>query len=395
MALKIEKLISSARGMGYDGGRTVLIPDTLPGEEVEYRIKRERKGVIEGEVTEVIMPSQLRIKPLCPLYGKCGGCDFQTVSPSDSASLKCDIVKDNLLRLGAIESLPPFLPPVYGEIKGYRKRARIHVNPKTGEAGFLERESSKLVRVRHCPLLDDRINALLEEDKGTLFKEARSLMFENRVNRDTGLVEVPVFCGDDCLSYGDRSVRITLGDTEYHVSANVFFQSNPGVFTKILDYVKSHTVGDTVMDLYSGVGTFSALFNNTDKTVWAVEREKKCLSLAKKNAPEALSYTDDCAKWVTKGPKTHVSTVIVDPPRTGLDRAVIDMIGKWNPERVIYVSCDPVTMCRDIALFTTHSVEEVSVYDAYYGTHHIESVALLSRKENTAKSFINIGLDAE
>ena len=379
MALKIEKLISSARGMGYDNGRTVLVPDTLPGEEVEYRIKRERKGVIEGEVAEIVTSSPLRIKPICPLYGKCGGCDFQTVSPSDSASLKCDIVKDNLLRLGGVETLPPFLPPVYGETEGYRKRARIHVNPKTGEAGFLERESTRLVRVRHCPLLDDRINALLEEDKGTLYKEARGLMFENRVNRDTGLVEVPVFCGDDGLSFGDRSVRITLGDIEYHVTASVFFQSNPLVFTKILDYVRSRTVGDTVMDLYSGVGTFSALFNNTDKTVWAVEREKKCLALAKRNAPKALSYTDDCAKWVTRGPKTHVDTVIVDPPRTGLDRAVIDMIGKWNPERVIYVSCDPVTMCRDIALFTTHRVEEVSIYDAYYGTHHIESVAVFAR----------------
>ena len=380
MALKIEKLISSARGMGYDNGRTVLVPDTLPGEEIEYRTVKERKGVIEGEVEEIIAPSPLRIPPLCPLYGKCGGCDFQTVSPSSSAFLKEEIVKDNLLRLGGVETLPPFLPPVSGEAEGYRKRARIHVNPKTGEAGFLERESNTLVRVRHCPLLDKRINALLGEDKGTLYREARALMFENRVNRDTGLVEVPVFAGDDGVSFGDRIVRVKLGETEYSVTANVFFQSNPAVFTKVLDYVRANTVGSTVMDLYSGVGTFSALFNGADKTVYAVEREKKCLSLSKRNAPDARSFTDDCARWVTKGPKTHVDTVIVDPPRTGLDRKVIEMIGLWNPERVIYVSCDSVTMCRDIALFTSHRLQEMSVYDAYYGTHHIESVALLVRR---------------
>lgn len=378
MALKIEKLVSSARGLAYDGGRTVLVPDALPGEEVEYRIKRERRGVIEGEVTEIITPSPLRETPFCPLYGKCGGCDFQTVSPSSSAYLKNEIVKDNLLRLGGMETLPPFLPPSCGEKDGYRKRARIHVDPRTGACGFLERESNKLVRITHCPLLDSRINALLEEDKGTLYKEARALMFENRVNRDTGLIEVPVFAGDDALSFGDRVVNVRAGGINYSVTAGVFFQSNPGVFSKILDYVRAGTLGDTVMDLYSGVGTFSALFNGTGRTVWAVEKEKRCLSLAHKNAPDAFFYTDDCAKWVTKGPKSRVDTVIVDPPRTGLDRAVIEMIGKWNPERVIYVSCDPVTMSRDIALFRTHRVEEVSVYDAYYATHHIETVALMT-----------------
>ncbi len=379
MALKIEKLVSSARGLGYEDGRTVLLSDVLPGEEVEYRIKKERRGVVEGEVTEIITSSPLRISPLCPLYGKCGGCDFQTVSPSSSASLKEGIVKDNLLRLGGMYTLPAFLPPVYGKSDGYRKRARIHVDPRTGACGFLERESNRLVRVKHCPLLDSRINALLEEEKGTLYREARELMFENKVNRDTGLVEVPLFAGDDEVSFGDRVVSITVGERSYSVTAGVFFQSNPGVFSSILDYVRANSVGDTVMDLYSGVGTFSALFNGTNKTVWAVEKEKRCLTLARRNAPDALFYTDDCAKWVTKGPKVRVDTIIVDPPRTGLDRAVIDMIAEWNPERVIYVSCDSVTMSRDIALMRSHRVEEISVYDAYYATHHIETVALMRR----------------
>ena len=379
MALKIEKLISSARGMGYDRGHTCLISNALPGEEVEYRIKKERKGIIEGEATEILTPSPLRVEPLCPLYNICGGCDFQIVSPEDSAILKEDIVKDNLLRLANLSSLPLFLPSQYGKGEGYRKRVRIHVNPHTGEAGFLKRESNELVQVRHCPLLDDKINGLLEEEKGTLFKYARSLMFENKVNKDTGLVEVPLFAGDDEISFGDKRVTVNLGGCVYYVTANVFFQSNPSVFSEILEYVKANTVGDNIMDLYSGVGTFSALFNGTGKTVYAVEKEKRCLSLSRINAPEAVSYTDECGKWVTRGPKTAVDTVIVDPPRTGLERDVIEMIAKWNPERVIYVSCNPVTMARDIVLFSSHKVDEVSVYDCYYGSSHIETVVLMSR----------------
>lgn len=379
MAIEIEKLISSARGIGYDRGKTVILSNALLGEEVEYRVEKEHKGIVEGEATKILSPSPLRVSPLCPLYGVCGGCDFQIVSPESSASLKEEIVKDNLSRLGNLNPLPPFLPPVYGEIEGYRKRARIHVNPHTGEAGFLKRGSNELVRVKHCPLLDNSINRLLEEEKGTLFKWARSLMFENKVNRETGLVEVPLFAGEDAVSYSDRKVHVTLNGIRYTVTADVFFQSNPSVFSKILEYVKANTIGSVIMDLYSGVGTFSAAFTGTDKTVYAVEREKKCLALSRINAPDAVSYTDDCAKWVKKGPHTDVDTVIVDPPRTGLDRSVIDMITKWNPERVIYVSCNPVTMARDIALFTSHRVDEVSVYDCYYGSSHTETVVLMSR----------------
>ncbi len=383
MALKIEKLISSARGMGYENGKTVLVPNTLPGEEIGYRVLREHKDVVEGEVTEILASSPVRKVPACPLYGKCGGCDFLIVDPEHSALFKNDIVKDNLRRLGGIDcSAVSFLPPFYrNDTQGYRKRVRIHVNPSTGDAGFLGRESNTLVSVNHCPFLDSRINAILEEKRGLLYREARSLMFQNRVNRQTGLVEVPVFAGDDGLSFGDRTVTVKLGETEYSVTASVFFQSNPSVFGKVLEYVKAHTVGDTVMDLYSGVGTFSALFSGTGRKVYAVERERKCLALSRKNAPEAVSFTDDCARWAARNRTGRVDTVIVDPPRTGLDRSVIAMMEKWSPQRIIYVSCDPVTMCRDISFFSSYRVDEVSVYDAYYGTHHIESVALLNRRE--------------
>ncbi len=379
MALKIEKLISSARGIGYDNGKTVILSNALPGEEVEYFIKRERKGIIEGEVTRILVSSPLRVEPLCSLYNICGGCDFQIVSPDSSALLKEEIVKDNLTRLGNQNPLPRFLPPVYGKVEGYRKRARIHVNPHTGEAGFLKRGSNEFVCVKHCPLLDNKINALLEEEKGTLFKYARSLMFENKVNRDTGLVEVPLFAGDREVSSGDEKVEITLGENTYAVTADVFFQSNPALFTKILNYVKENTIGENIIDLYSGVGTFSALFNGTGKTVYAVEKEKKCLILSRINAPGAISYTDECEKWVIKGPKVNIDTVIVDPPRTGLDRKVIEMLEAWKPQRVIYVSCNPVTLSRDIAFFTSYKVQEVSVYDCYYGSSHIETVILMSR----------------
>ena len=162
------------------------------------------------------------------------------------------------------------------------------------------------------------------------------------------------------------------------MSANVFFQSNPRVLPKLFDFVKEHTIGDNVMDLYSGVGTFSALFEGSGKTVYAVERQKECLALARINAPSAISFSDDVAIWGRKSGR-HVDTVIVDPPRVGLDKGVPEMISSWKPERIIYVSCNSVTAARDLPLFTGYRIDRVKVFDFYPGSSHEEIAAVLVR----------------
>ena len=378
MALKIEKMISGCRGLGHEDGKTVIVDGALVGEEVEYTALSERKGVVEGEVKRVLSPSPLRIEPICPLYGKCGGCSFQIVGERDSALLKEEVVKDNMLRVGGLKELPPFLPPSYSESKGYRIRCRVHVDLKTKRQGFLARSSNTLVEVGSCPLLENKLNALLSEKGGAIFKRARSLMFENRVNRNTGFVEVPMFSGDREVSMDESRVDVTVGGIKYSVTSSVFFQSNPTILEEMLKFVKEYTVGDSIMDLYSGVGTFSALFNGEGKSVYAVEREKKCLALSRINAPSAISFTDDCALWAKKSGR-HVDTVIVDPPRLGLDRSVPPMIEAWKPERIIYVSCNPVTLSRDLSLFAEYRPILAKVFDGYYGSEHVETVVLMSR----------------
>lgn len=375
MALKIEKLIFGGKGIGHDNGKTVIVSGVLPDEIVEYKIERERKGVIEAHVTSILSPSLSRITPPCPYYGVCGGCDFLFVTPRDSASFKEKIVRD------AISHIAPnttFLPSIYGEREGYRRRVRIHVDLKSKEQGFLSRSSSSLVPISSCPLLYPTLNDLLAERNGALFNKARSLMFENRVNRNTGYVEVPLFAGDEKVSMGDESVLINVSGINYTVSASVFFQSNPALLSSLFSFVKENSIGDTIMDLYSGVGTFSALFENSGKKVYAVEREKKCLSLSRKNAPSAISFSEDVERWVNAN-RGHVDTVIVDPPRTGLDKRVIEEINKWKAERVIYVSCNPVTLIRDIPLFSIYKPTLFSVFDFYPGSSHIETAVVMER----------------
>ncbi len=377
MALRVEKLVNNALGLAHIDSRVVLISGVLPGEIVEVKNVREEKGTLLADADSILERSPIRTDPICPYYGVCGGCDFQIVSEKDSARLKEDIVKDNIQRIAKPQELPLFDSPVYGSISEYRVRARFHVDLKTKRQGFLASRSNSIVEVKSCPLLKRELSALLDSKDSALFKAARSAMFENRMSR-TGFAEVPAFAGDNEVTLSDKAVPITVGDIRYFVSSRVFFQSNPMLLKELLSYVKENAIGDEIMDLYSGVGTFSAAFENSDKRVWAVERDRNCLLLSKRNAPSATSFTSDVALW-GKRMGRHVATVIVDPPRTGLGDGVAKMISSWNVERIIYVSCNSVTLARDLSLFEGYGVDKVKVFDFYPGTSHIETVVLMSR----------------
>ncbi len=377
MALRIEKMASEAVGIAHENGKTVLVRGALPGEIVECRAIESKPAYTIAEVVGVIEPSPMRLEPRCPYYGSCGGCDFQIVSEKDSAAIKKDILVDNLSRIGKREDIPVDIPVHYGSFCSYRHRARFHVDVSSLKTGFLGRRSSRIVEIESCPVISSKLNELLSERK-TLLKAGRDAMFSNRVDRATGYAEVSAFEGDDAISLGNEEVSITVGGIHYHVNANVFFQSNPSLLPALLDFVKDNAEGESIMDLYSGVGTFSALFEGSGKRVYAVEKSKGCLGLSKKNAPSALSFTADVALWGRKSGR-HVDTVIVDPPRTGLSPDALSLILSWKPERIIYVSCNSSTLSRDVGKMEGYSIAKAAVFDFYPGTGHDESALVLDR----------------
>ena len=377
MALRIEKMASEAVGIAHDGARTVLVRGALAGELVECREVERRQSYSIAEVSGVIEPSAMRREPVCPYYGICGGCDFQIVSESDSASIKADILRDNLRRIGKVEEIPEDIPVHYGSFPGYRHRARFHVDFASRKWGFLGRKSSEIVHIKNCPALSEGLSALLSDGR-RLLDEGRAAMFSNRVDRSTGFAEVSAFEGDDGISFGSENVRLSVFGVDYTVNGRVFFQSNPSVLPALLSFVRDNAAGDTIMDLYSGVGTFSALFEGTGKRVYAVERDKGCLSLAKINAPSALSFTADVALWGKKNGR-HADTVIVDPPRTGLSPEALSLIISWKPERIIYVSCSSATLSRDVGRMEGYRITRAASFDFYPGTGHDESALVLDR----------------
>ena len=380
MELTIEKLASDAIAMAHFNGKTVFIPGLLPGERAECGAKEEKSGYIIAEATKLIEASPMRTEPRCPYYSICGGCSFQIVSEKDSAMLKEEIVKDNLRRIAKLDELPEFDAPVYGSFDCYRHRARFHVDFSARRAGFLGRKSSELVEINHCPALSKHLDALLSDCKDKLLRQARSEMFQNRIDRSTGFAEVSAFEGDDAVTMNEVAIPITISGVRYYVSSRVFFQSNPALLPPLFDFVTSNAIGFTIMDLYSGVGTFSALFEGSGKKVFAVEREKECLYLAKKNAPSAISFSSDVALWGRKN-KERADTIIVDPPRTGIGDEALSMILSWKPERIIYVSCNSATAARDIGRMKGYRAIKARVFDFYPGTGHDESAYVIVREE--------------
>ena len=376
MRLKVEKIVTDCLGLSHDeSGRTVLIRGALPGEVVECTILGGARGVLKAAVVDVLEPSSMRRVPICPYYGLCGGCSFQIVSEHDSASIKESIVCDNLLRIGKLSELPPFEEPAFGDERGYRHRARFHVSLRDRHWGFMARESNEIIHIDNCPLLSSRLDALLRDGR-ELIEAARKAMFENRAKG--GIAEVSAFAGDDDVSLGSEPVTITIGDIRYLVSASVFFQSNPRVLPELLSFVRDNARGNVVMDLYSGVGTFSALFEGRSRRVYAVEKDRRCLALSEKNAPSAFSFTSDVAAWKRK--ETAVpDTVIVDPPRVGMSREALSLIASFGAGRIIYVSCDSATAARDISNLREYSVTKARVFDFYPGSGHEESAFVLDR----------------
>ena len=319
----------------------------------------------------------MRRAPVCPYYGRCGGCSFQIVDEKSSAELKEEIVKDNLRRIAGLNELPPFDSPVYGSFSGYRHRARFHVDIRSKEWGFLARRSSSIIHAESCPMLTPRLSSLLSDGK-KIIEEGRASMFRGEIDRETGIAEVRAFDGDEEVTFSDRSVIMTVDGIRYYVAGDVFFQSNPSLLPPLFDFVRSNAVGTSIMDLYSGVGTFSALFEGSGKTVYAVERDKRCLTLSKKNAPSAHSFASDALSWGRKSGR-RADTVIVDPPRTGLGKDTCQLISSWKPEKIIYVSCNSVTAARDMQYIDGYRITRARVFDFYPGSGHEESAYLLER----------------
>ncbi|MFA6821005.1 MAG: class I SAM-dependent RNA methyltransferase [Sphaerochaetaceae bacterium] len=362
--LTIEKMVSKGEALARHEGKVVFVPEAIPGERLLVELTEEKGDFNRAKIVEILEPSPQRITPKCPFYGRCGGCDFQFIDNTSQVAYKEMMVRENLERIGKIDlSQIEFLGSVVKDEWGYRNRVRFHT--QGNKVGFLERQSNTLVTIDYCPVLCDQLNLYLKEKRGELLKQR--------------IGSVNALAGESEVTFTRRPVALTVNDKTLYCDAKAFFQSNHYILPELVTYVKETVRGERILDLYSGVGTFAAFLEGEGRQVIAVERDRRCLELAKRNLKETQFVPIPLEMWVKREALPQVDTIIVDPPREGLDREVLNILTILGAERIIYVSCDSVTLSRDLRLFATKGYQATSIkmFDMYPQTSHTESVALL------------------
>jgi 23S rRNA (uracil1939-C5)-methyltransferase len=433
MLLSIEKLIYGGDGLaripaGADGrSRAVFLPFVLPGERVEAEIAQQKPGFARGAVTRVVEPSAERVAAPCPHFQQCGGCHYQHIPYERQLEFKAEILCETLQRVAKIE-LREAIKLHASTPWNYRNRTRLQVKTVPEfRLGYFRFGSHEFLPVNQCPISSPLIQRLMEglvELRGCecpeeveeieLFADAadgRALAWalcSPAVNKQDLLRwggrlqrELPEMAGISFFlarlgfqaeagadvrpltHMGDRAIRYRVGEIEYRVSAGAFFQVNRHLVDKLVSVVISNASGETALDLYAGVGLFSAALAGSFHHIFAVEASLISHADLAQNLPanvQALGMrTEDYLRSRSLGKRPDL--VVIDPPRTGAGKLVTRWLAELGAPRIRYVSCDPATLARDLAplLASGYRIEETHLFDFFPQTFHIETVTLLAR----------------
>ncbi|MDA8426471.1 MAG: TRAM domain-containing protein [Treponema sp.] len=406
--LRIEKLVAGGDGLAFHEGRAVFVPLALPGETVEARVDEARRDYAKAELLGILEPSPRRVDPPCPIYAVCGGCNLQHLDYPAQVEAKALILEEAFRRtgrmdLGALTVLPS--PPF-----GYRNRLQLHVAPGGG-LGFMRRSGNEVVEAPSCPIAVEALRAWIEEqarlrrDAGPASATAGSMPGSDRSGanpRRAGASGAPrrgaVSEGDDgpsrfvVFGSGDK-VWVERGEAEVAVAGEQirfrvdgFFQSNLRLLEFLVPRLLEGLSGEKAADLYCGVGLFSRFLGRRFAQLTCVEREAAALELARRNVPGHAGARREFAAlgvedWVRgRSAEGRFDCVLADPPRTGLSASVRSWMTRARIPALLYLSCDPVTMARDVGELTRsgYTLESLEGLDFYPQTSHLESFARLA-----------------
>ncbi len=389
--VKCERLDHFGRGLGHVSGKIIFVPDLLPNEEALVKIVLDKKKYMVGEVIQLIKKSGNRIIPKCG-YNKCG-CALKSLNYFKTLEFKKEKVTDILKRYGEIEGVVKEIIPS-GNIYTYRNKITLKV--KDGKIGYFKNGTNDLIEISRCEIASEKSNEIINILKGSDLSEVREVIIKDfgeimliiKGDMDIEVLKplVSSIYINDNLVYGKENIIANLDDFQFYVSKDSFFQVNMDVvlklYNKVLEYLDK-ALGKRVLDLYCGTGTISLFLSKYFDEVTGIEINEeavKCAFLNKKlnNVSNVRFICGDVSKEIHN---LKADNIVVDPPRSGLTIEGINDILKINPDRVVYVSCDPMTLARDLKLLKEkYIVQEVTLFDMFPWTYHVESVCLLLRK---------------
>jgi len=392
LALTLESLGRLGEALARHNDMRVYVYGGIPGEEVLAEVVRQHRNRLAARVVEVTLASPQRVEAPCPYFGDCTGCQWQHIAYQHQLEIKRAIVTEAMQETGGMPQAPvsPVVPAP--ETLGYRNHARFSVH-RDGSLGFVNRESRRFVRIDRCLLMHPWINEALSQLQGHC-GETTQLSIRYGVNTAEWLIQPTLKDPQVPLPSGQKHYREALHGKDFRISAASFFQVNTRQAERMADIVRERlalTGEQLVVDAYAGVGTFAALISPHAARVIAIEESASANRDAEVNIPGltnvelAQAKTEDLLHSLPQTP----DALVLDPPRQGCHPAVLRAILLRPPRRIVYVSCDPETLARDLRVLChgPYVLEEVLPIDVFPQTHHIECIATLYYSPKTERAF--------
>jgi 23S rRNA (uracil1939-C5)-methyltransferase len=451
ITIEIEKLVLGGEGLGRYQGAIVLVPYAVPGETVRVTITERKKDYLRGRIDQVLTPAQDRRSPPCPVFGLCGGCAVQHLPEPVQIRYKEEAVREVFQRIGKQTTLP-LLPTLFSEEPFYyRSRVRLKVaskqsdparlhpalpvegvrplqgatpGPVREQIGFYQHRSHKIVPIQACPLLMPEMNRLLAQvqDKipldgideiemqcspsgehllilsapGSVDRKQLALLLQ-----DTPLLKgIVIYTHQKRICMGDDTLLYPTGKWTFRVSDQSFFQShfavNEMMIKELMTWISEpkHRT-DRLLELYSGVGNFTLPLADTAGTLTAIEENRFAISDAQWNISQsghlnislrALSVETGIQKLLLE--KRQYDQIFLDPPREGIHKETLMALPRFSPTRILYLSCNPATLARDIQLLCRegYRLTRLQPFDLFPQTGQIELLAEVVREGPQASS---------
>ncbi|MFL0246270.1 23S rRNA (uracil(1939)-C(5))-methyltransferase RlmD [Candidatus Clostridium stratigraminis] len=442
--IEITSLGFEGEGVGKINDFTVFVQGALKGETVKVKIVKVARSYAHGKLMEIIKPSEFRVEPKCGIYKKCGGCQLQHMTYEAQLDFKTQRVKDVMERIGKLHNVVVHDALGMKVPFRYRNKVQLPVGYADGKVqiGFYAPRSHNIIDMYSCLIQDESADLVVrltrewitklnikpydettdsglirhimvrkgfktgeimvvlvtKEEKLPYSKEFIDIMVNNidglkSVIQNINSNKTNIILGDKNITlWGQDKISDYIGEFKFNISPLSFFQVNPVqtevLYKKALEYANL-TGNETVFDAYCGTGTISLFLSQKAKKVYGVEIVPQAIEDAKKNAVEnyitnAEFFTGEAEKVIPELIDQGISAdvVVVDPPRKGCEKSLLEAISKMQPKRIVYVSCDPATLARDLAILNELGYETVEVQpvDMFPGTFHVENCVLLSRK---------------
>ncbi len=379
LELEVERLAAGGDGVGRaPDGRVVFVPFTAPGDRVRVRVVEERRRYLRARVLELLAAGPGRTDPLCAVFGSCGGCSWQHLDYPTQLDAKADILRDAFARIAHVT------PPASLEIVpsprpyGYRGRARLQV--RGGRVGFLRRRSHAVCATARCPVLAPELD-------GALASLAAA------PPEHEGEWEIAV--GSDDHGFASSlppdaprpAVELQVGEDRLRVSAGVFAQANVPLRGALVAAVAAAAGrGGEALELHAGAGLFTLALARRFEQVVAVETDAAAVADLEVNLARAglsgVTVLGTSAEAALEEPPGRPEVVVLDPPRTGLAAGSAEALARLGAARIVYVSCDPATLARDVGVCADRGWNLASLkgFDLFPQTAHVEALAVLERE---------------